>query len=298
MVAPAPKAARAAWLAPRAAPAPHPLARLVFARARTTHRPTRPPDVALVRRSQIDKEAADDDAQSDDEGGEEEDEEDAEAEEAADDEEEEAGDGFAETAMPLEPTGGVDGEELLCSRYLQTDVDEAQHEAAQLHSTMQNEDERRQMQLSSTRPSDMSARRRHHPEEPLQRPSTPRVTTDANTTDAPVEAPFDYGAHAMQQSGAQPPDPGETDAAAADGEGGEEGQDPTYQYPDPDAVDSSSPTIPVHNRLARTPSRKTRGEGSPAPLQPTAPRPRATVERTQRKPPQATPTAPPKGPAS
>ena len=90
----------------------------------------------------------------------------------------------------------------------------------------------------------------------------------------------------MQQRGAQPEDeapggePGEADGEADGGEG--EGAAPaSYSYPDPTEVDASSPTIQVRNRLTRTPSRKTRDT---APLQPTAPRPRATVEPLRRPP--------------
>ncbi|KOO34262.1 lish domain-containing protein armc9-like protein [Chrysochromulina tobinii] len=54
-------------------------------------------------------------------------------------------------------------------------------------------------------------------------------------------------------------------------------------YPDPDAVDVTSPTIPVRNRLSRTPHKKTRDASVP-PVQPTASRPRATVERLHRRP--------------
>jgi len=89
------------------------------------------------------------------------------------------------------------------------------------------------------------------------------------------------------------PEEGGADAAGDDDAGVSE--PPTYAYPDPDAVDASSPTIPVRNRLARTPSRKTRDENAAnamQPLQPTAPRARASVERVQRRQP---PQAPPAG---
>lgn len=183
-------------------------------------------------------------------------------------------------------SGGVDGEQLLMSRYVQTSVAEAQYEANQLQASMRIDDDRRRAAAAEAaqRPSDMSARKRHHPDEPLQRPTTPR----------PPDAPQpDYGAVAMQQSGALP-DAGEEGGDAPPGAEGEDGADaptlPSAAYPDPDAVDATSPTIPVRNRLARTPSRKARdgGENS-APLQPTAPRPRASVERVQRRPP-ANPT--------
>ena len=67
-------------------------------------------------------------------------------------------------------------------------------------------------------------------------------------------------------------------------------------YPDPDAVDVTSPTIPVRNRLSRTPHKKSRDVNVP-PVQPTASRPRATVERLHRRPTNNPPldASPPKG---
>jgi hypothetical protein len=202
------------------------------------------------------------------------------------DADEEEVDIFAEVGLDVAASGGMDGEELLCTRYMQTNVHEAQQEAAQLQASMRLDDDRRRAAAddAAQRPTDLTARKRHHPDEPLQRPTTP------GAPDAPQP---DYGELAMQQSGA---------LAEAMDDGGEGTQPPAgdddaeppppISYPDPDAVDSTSPTIPVRNRLARTPSRKVREGGEkPAPLQPTAPRARATVERVQRKGPPAGPPA-------
>ena len=85
---------------------------------------------------------------------------------------------------------------------------------------------------------------------------------------------------AMQQSGAEPPEPdcgGEGDKA----DDAASVEPVVAYYPDPNEIDSSSPTIPVRNRLSRTPHKKARDADIP-PLQPTASRPRATVERVQR----------------
>jgi hypothetical protein len=220
------------------------------------------------------EEEEEEEAQSDDEGGEGEEEEE-EAEDEGTEADDEEVDVFAEANLNLEVSGGMSGEELLCSRYVQTDVAEAQHEANQLEASMRVEDDRRAAAAASGKPSDMAARRRHHPDEPLQRPATPRATKGEEGE----AEPEDYGATAMQLSGAQP-----EPATGGDEEAADEGQGPAdaaaYNYPDPDAVDASSPTIPVRNRLTRTPSRKTRE--APAPLQPTAPRPRAVVEPLKR----------------
>ena len=252
---------------------------------------------------QIDKDASEEeDAQSEDEGPEEEDEEEVEEEEGGEAEEEEV-DIFPEADLDLGAVGGIAGEELLCTRYMQTDVAEAQQEAAQLEASMRMDDDRRRAAAAdaSLRPSEMSARKRHHPDEPLQRPTTPR---------APDAPPADYGAVAMQQSGAMPEDkvddPLEESAELTTGieEGGVEApaaaSAPSAAYPDPDAIDTTSPTIPVRNRLARTPSRKSRDGPEPTALQPTAPRARATVERVQRRPPGSVAPSPgkPKGGAN
>ena len=251
---------------------------------------------------QIEKEDVDeDDAQSDDEGGAEEEEEDP-GDDAADADDEEV-DIFPEA--PVDAPDG-DGEQLLCGRYMQKNVAEAQADAMQLEESMRIDDERRQAAAAdaATRPQEMSARKRHHPDEPLQRPTTPRAA------DAPPPEKVDYGAVAMQTAGALPDEEGAVgpveadatlqtslgaDAVAPPTMGGEENMPtaPDAFYPDPDAVDTTSPTIPMRNRLARTPKRGTRGDEplpvAPAagltglaPLEPTAPRARATVERVQR----------------
>ena len=238
---------------------------------------------------QIEKEVAEEEeAPSEDEGGDEEEEEEADEEGEADDEE---ADVFPEARHSLEPVGGISGEPLLASRFL-TGVYEAQEEASQLRASMQMGEERRRAaaDANASRPNDLSARRRHHPDEPLQRPTTPRASDD-------------YGAHAMAQSGAQPEEGGEYPPAGGVPEGvpeeeGADGEDsnlPAAAYPDPTEVDSSSPTIPVRNRLSRTPHKKFRDDVPP--VQPTASRPRAAVERLQRRPPGSTPAKgkPPKG---
>lgn len=207
--------------------------------------------------------------QSEEEGGEDDEDEGGE-DEGAEAEEEEV-DVFPESSLALDPSGGIGGEELLCSRYMQSDVKEAQHEAAQLQASMRMDDDRRAG--AAARPANLADRKRHHPDEPLQRPSTPRASTELASTD--------YGAHAMQQSGAQPEPPAEPEDA---GDGEPAAEPGSFAYPDPNEIDSSSPTIPVRNRLSRTPSRKTREINAPA-LQPTAPRPRANVERVQRRAP-------------
>lgn len=133
---------------------------------------------------------------------------------------------------------------------------------------------------------EVTARRRHRDDEPLQRPSTPRASGD-------------YGAHAMAQSGAlEGADgelPAEGDEGADGGGGGSRAPLPAVSYPDVDAVDISSPTIPVHNRLPRTPQQKFRPEPGQQALQPTASRARATVERVHRRPPGAPPGSVGKG---
>jgi len=257
---------------------------------------------------QIDKEPTDEEedaaAEAEDEGGDDEEEEDAEAEE--EDAEEEEVDVFAEANVPLDPYAGASGEPLLAMEFLQQDVYEAQEDASQLKATMRDQEERRAAAAASQasqpqRPGDVTARRRHHPDEPLQRPTTPHANAD-------------YGAQAMQEqeqleqqgmgSGAfggtrrsggghaatggsveeeLPYDEGEA-PPGHDGEG-EETIPEMVAYPDPDAVDATSPTIPVRNRLSRTPHKKTRDANPNQPtVQPTAPRSRATVERLQRKP--------------
>ena len=54
---------------------------------------------------------------------------------------------------------------------------EAQHDAEQLNATLRQEDDRRAaaQQNLDTSKKDMTARKRRHPDEPLQRPSTPRA---------------------------------------------------------------------------------------------------------------------------
>jgi len=226
---------------------------------------------------QIDKEEPEEEeGESDDEGAEEEEEDDP-GDDAGDAEDEEV-DIFPEA--PVDAPDG-DGEKLLVTRYMQTSVDEAEADAQQLEASMRMDDERRAA-AAATSKLEMSARKRHHPDEPLQRPTTPRATGGEGEEEEKV----DYGAVAMQADfGA---DPG---AAAADGFGT---VPVAAYYPDPDTVEANSPTIPMRNRIARTPKRGTRDgaeEAIPAPqagltglapLQPTAPRARAKVERVQR----------------
>jgi hypothetical protein len=241
---------------------------------------------------QIEKEPQpeDDEPQSEEEGAEEEEEEEEEegAEEGGADEEDEV-DVFPEAQMDLGAAGGSEGEDLLSRRYLQTDVDAAEEDAQQLQQSMRMEDERRSQAAlnSSQRPNDMTARKRHHPDEPLQRPATPRAADGKEDREGKEKEKVDYGELAMQQSGALKEDEGGEGQGGADGdegEGGDEGQLAPSAYPDPDSVDPNSPTISVRNRLARTPSRTTRGPAPPGsqPLQPTAPRARANVAPLQR----------------
>ena len=234
---------------------------------------------------QIEKEPQpeDDEPQSEEEGAEEEEEEEEGGEEEGAEEDDEV-DVFPEAAMEL-GAAGVEGEQLLVQIYMQTDVNEAEHDAQQLEASMRMEDDRRAA-ASSQKPNEPFARKRHNPDEPLQRPTTPRATDGKEGEQE--EEKVDYGELAMKQSGAlkeEDGDGGDGGEALEAGEGGEgEGANAaSYTYPDPDSVDPNSPTISVRNRLARTPSRTTRGAPLPGqPLQPTAPRARANVAPLQR----------------
>ena len=259
------------------------------------------------------KEAADDAA-----NGEEEEEEGAEEEEG--EAEDEEVDVFAEAAVTYEPYGGVAGEPLLSLEFLLQDVYEAQEDASQLNATMerraaaaaaaaqqkqQQQQQQQQQQLQQQQQRGQQgkqgqgqpARRRHHPDEPLQRPTTPGANAD-------------YGAQALQYAeqaggtgafGASVGPTVEEDLAeegtfASPGGAEDETIPEMVSYPDPDAVDVTSPTIPVRNRLSRTPHKKSRDVNVP-PVQPTASRPRATVERLHRRPTNNPPldASPPKG---
>ena len=140
------------------------------------------------------KEAADDAA-----NGEEEEEEGAEEEEG--EAEDEEVDVFAEAAVTYEPYGGVAGEPLLSLEFLLQDVYEAQEDASQLNATMerraaaaaaaaqqkqqQQQQQQQQRGQQGKQGQGQPARRRHHPDEPLQRPTTPGANAD-------------YGAQALQ----------------------------------------------------------------------------------------------------
>ena len=249
---------------------------------------------------QIEKEPQeeDDEAQSDDDGAEEEEEEeDVDGDDGA---EEEEVDVFPESQMEqwVSAAGGAGGEELLSRRYLQRDVNAAEEDAQQLQQSMRMEDERRSQALAAQQAAqqaaaagggvaggknDIAMRRRHYPDEPLQRPSTPRQSDGkGDGKEGDEKEVVDYGEMAMQQSGALKEEEGGGEGGG--GDGGEDNRvDPranaSYTYPDPDSVDPNSPTISVRNRLARTPSRTTRDA---QPLQPTAPRARANVAPLQR----------------
>ena len=251
------------------------------------------------------KEAADDAA-----NGEEEEEEGAEEEEG--EAEDEEVDVFAEAAVTYEPYGGVAGEPLLSLEFLLQDVYEAQEDASQLNATMerraaaaaaaaqqkqQQQQQQQQRGQQGKQGQGQPARRRHHPDEPLQRPTTPGANAD-------------YGAQALQYAeqaggtgafGASVGPTVEEDLAeegtfASPGGAEDETIPEMVSYPDPDAVDVTSPTIPVRNRLSRTPHKKSRDVNVP-PVQPTASRPRATVERLHRRPTNNPPldASPPKG---
>jgi len=217
----------------------------------------------------------------------------AEEEEEVDEEEvdDDEVDVFAESPLSLEPYDDVAGEALLAAQFLQQDLHEAQEDATQLDATMRDQEERRAAAAAASaqmqRPNDPSARRRHHPDEPLQRPTTPHINVDYS-----VQAL--QQAEAMGQQGSYDDEivhrlaneelPYE-DALLGQGEdGGDDLIPESVSYPDPDAIDASSPTIPVRNRLSRTPHKKMR-DTNLLPVQPTASRPRATVERLQRRPP-------------
>ena len=262
----------------------------------------------ILEQLESDADAQEDEgADSGDEAGDEEEEE-PEADDEADDDEEEEVDVFPEATLPTDVAGGVSGEELLVSRYI-GGMGEAMREAELVRDSLEAEEARRRAQAEAAAAptpaggtvGEMATRRRHHPDEPLQRPTTPRASGKEG-------AAAEYAAGIEGMEGMEPPTPARVDESSElpppddlDGSAGPRSlkKDASKKslaalnYPDPSSVDETLAYVPVSNRLPRTPAQKTRpgnaadSRTTPAPLQPTASRPRAPVERLQRRPPQA-----------